>query len=162
MDGQRQQVAERREKQQNKAIKLSLCGWKVGTKKKKRIVWCLRGVISAKRSPNGLFVTQQTGTHREDSRVGLLFHLYCSVSLLLFVKKISAHSSKDQLSVLIRRHWRKSTAAFRTYLCGLTSLQETSFLVHFITITLLQVLLLLLHLSLKLRKSWKRQTNQVR
>lgn len=31
----RQQVAKRREKQQNKAVKLSLCGWKVGTKRKK-------------------------------------------------------------------------------------------------------------------------------
>lgn len=132
MGGQRQQVAERREKRQNRAIKLSLCGWKAGTEreKKKRIVWSLRGVVSAERSPNGLFVTQQTGTYREDSRVRLLFHLCGSVSLLHFVKKISAHGSEDQLSVLIRIHLRKSTAALRIYLCGLTSLQETSSLYH--------------------------------
>lgn len=115
MDGQRQQVAERREKQRNKAVKPSWYGWKVGTKRKKRVVWCLWGVISAKRSPNGLFVTQQTGTQRADSRGRLLFHLYWSVSLLHFVKKISAHSLKDQLSVLIRRHSR-NTAAFRNSL----------------------------------------------
>lgn len=35
-DRRRQQVAERREKRQNKAVKPSLCGWKVGTKRKKK------------------------------------------------------------------------------------------------------------------------------
>lgn len=99
-DGQRQQVAESREKERNKAVKLSLCGRKVGTKGQKESCSVYRGVISAKRSPNALFVTQQTGTHREDSRVRLVFHLFRSLSLLHFVKKISEHSSAQKINYL--------------------------------------------------------------